>query len=171
MYQRNFLFLHSSDFHSLHIPMLYLFTDPADPHDSRAFLYHFSTHTLAEHFITATGNHHLRVHQNGPIDNVAMLEIAAWLKTNTGTGDLQLNTMSGKVDYSTLPEHLIIASTHGEKSIIIHYPAFGLTAGLCEDGTKIPPYWRDPAAFTSEQRSQLIQQAAEILMRTIANYL
>ena len=150
--------------------MLYFFTDPDDPHNSLSFLYYFSTHTLAEHFITANGNHHLRVHQNGPIETVAMLEIAAWLQTRTGSGDLQLNTMSGKVDYSTLPEHLILASTHGEKSILIHYPAFGFTAGICEDGSKIAPYWRDPTAFTREKRSNLIQEAAEILMRAIDNY-
>jgi hypothetical protein len=149
--------------------MLYLYTDPAAPHNSRAFFYHIPTHTFAEHFITSAKNHHLRVHQDGPINTDVMIQISDWLKASTGVEDIQLITMSGKVDYSTLPDHLILASASGGKSVLIHYPALGFTAGIHEDGSKIPPHWRDPAAFTREQRSHIIDQAAETLMQTIGD--
>lgn len=63
--------------------MLYIHTDPACPQDSRSFLYHLATHTLAEHFITAAGNHHLRIHQDGEADTETLLDMMEFLEARS----------------------------------------------------------------------------------------
>lgn len=150
--------------------MLYIHTDPACPQDSRSFLYHLATHTLAEHFITAAGNHHLRIHQDGEADTETLLDMMEFLEARSDYAPLQMSSMSGRVNYALLPAHLILVSATGGKSALIHYPALGFTAGIHEDGTKIPPHWRDPACMSPEQRSHFLHNAADALMQSIAKY-
>lgn len=150
--------------------MIYIYTDPACPEQSRAFLYHLPTHTLAEHFVTLAGNHHLRVHQDEAADTDALLDIMEFIEKRAGFPRIHLSSMSGKVDYAILPPRLVLVSATGEKSAIIHYPELGFTAGVHQDGTKIPPYWRKPGILTPEQRSHFLHNAADALMQAIAQY-
>jgi hypothetical protein len=149
--------------------MTYIFTDPAAPLESRSFLFHLPTHTLAEHYITPNGGHHLRIHQNLAAAEDALTSFHECIQ-RASDGPVSLSTMAGNVDYSALPESIILVSSEPPLSTIIHYPAIGFTAGIREDGSKIPPHWRDPAIFTPPQRSHFIAQAADSLMRAISRY-
>jgi hypothetical protein len=148
--------------------MLYLYTDPADP-ASRTFLFHAPTHTLAEHFITPTRTHHLRIYQEGDLSTDAMISFTDWLQAHDGSEQIRLSVMAGGT-LPQLPEHLILASASTPRSLLIHYPALGFSAGLCEDGTKIPPHWKNPALLTPPQRSYLLAHAAQTLMEAIASH-
>jgi hypothetical protein len=145
---------------------LYLHLNPADP-DSRCFLYHHPSHTLAEHFVTDTGDHFLRIHQDAPATDEALAAFTAWLQQSTGEASPGLTTAAGKLDPAALPAHIVFVAASGPAAALIHYPALGFTAGLREDGHKIPPHWRDPQAMTPEQRSHLLHQAADTLMLTL----
>lgn len=157
--------------------MLYLTTTP----EGRSFFYHFPTHTLCEAFFNAGAKavpprgtqrtHHLRGHQpEGEIPTEALLAIADWMEATRPGGSSAMTSMSSGPG-KDLPEHIVFGSESDPKSLLIHYPAFGFTAGIREDGTKIPPHWRNPDLFTPEQRSHFLAQAAESLMQAVAAFM
>lgn len=129
--------------------------------------------TLVEAFwhVGPGGTHHLRGHQpEGEIPPQVLQEITAFIEERIPGTAAGLTTLSTGPS-PDLPAHLILASAdRQDRSLIIHYPSIGFTAGLREDGTKIPPTWKDPAIFTPEQRSHFLHQAADTLMQAIANH-
>lgn len=152
--------------------MLFFSTNPADDL-SRSFIYHFPSHTLMEVFfgVGPGGSHHLRGHQQeGEIPMDALEAVRAWLESTLKGSSAAMTTLSNGQG-GDLPEYLILASTSGKsKALIIHYPAVGFTAGLQDDGTKIPPYWHHPDAVPKERKSKILDHAADTLMRAIADY-
>ena len=152
---------------------LFLHVIPTDP-ESRMFLYHLPTHTLAEVFLSkgpgTPAAHLLRIAADGPAPDDAVASMAAWLESSHPGASHHLTAISQKEFPTPLPESIILMSASGTPEILIHYPAIGFTAGIRTDGTKIPPSWKNPSIFTPAQRTHFLQTAADTLMSSLAKF-
>lgn len=139
--------------------------------DARDFIYHAPTFTLAEILFNAgpAKDNILRVASDLPPPDDAFTAFAERMHQVHPLMDRNLAIFSRADLAATLPEHLILADTENGE-LIIHYPAFDFHAGIREDGTKIPPAWKDPAVFTPEQRRHFLAAASHHLMAAIARH-
>lgn len=152
-----------------------IFVTLPERHGKTAHIFHRPTQTLAEiRFNSAPGGGHLlTIRSDGPPPDELVRSTAAAIETLIPHASDHLTVRTLPPDPDSLPiGPLVLASVFGEPAVLIAYPAVGFSAGVLVSGPKIPPLWTDQtlARLTPEQRSHLIQNAAEELMRAIATF-
>lgn len=145
--------------------MIYLTTNPADP-AAPLWILHLPTLTLGQY---QPGPHHrITIQDDTPSPEDALRDFSAWLEARSPGSHLTLITSPNAP--TPIPESIILTSADpATHSILIHYPALGFAAGLNQDGSKIPPVWKDPQRLTPAQRSHILAQAADTLVNFINN--
>lgn len=142
-----------------------------DDLNSPVWLLNLPSQTLAQVHFGALPNGALLLTvdaEQPPLDDVFQSFSQAIESVNPGGSDRLV--MCTRRSEAEIPHYILLCNPFANE-VVIHYPALGFTAGVREDGSKIPPTWRHYQSFNRAQRSLIMRQAADTLMRELAGHL